>query len=136
MNTVTKNVISRPLRVAALFAVGVTLIAVPPVTHGNAPSDPAPQKEIETPHHKPQEATVTGCLLRRDKPGDFALTTRDAKLYYIQSSTVDLNAHVRHTVTITGTFLRDKQIKDDPDKSPEAQTISATKLEMIQKTCH
>jgi hypothetical protein len=39
-------------------------------------------------------------------------------------------------VTITGTFVPDKDTKDDPDKNQEVPTILASKLEMIRKTCH
>jgi hypothetical protein len=98
-------------------------------------SGTAPQKEHEAHQEKPKEVIVTGCLMKRDKPGDFALTTRDAKLYYVESTTVDLSAHVRHTVTVTGTFVPDSETRDDPDKSGEAETINVTKLEMVSKTC-
>jgi hypothetical protein len=136
MDNAMKNAISTRVRIAILVAMGMTLFASPAVPRSTAVSGPPPQKEPETQHHKPQEAIVTGCLIRRDNPGEFALTTRDAKLYYVESSTVDLAAHVRHTVTITGTFVPDKETKDDPDKDQEAQTISATKIEMVRKTCH
>ena len=95
----------------------------------------APQKDHETPHEKAKEVVATGCLMKRDKPGDFALTTRDAKLYYVESTTVDLAAHARHTVTVTGTFVPDSETRNDPDKSGEAQTINATKVVMVSKTC-
>jgi len=85
---------------------------------------------------KAKDVVETGCLIKRDKPGEFALTTQDAKLFYVESSTVDLSAHAGHTVKITGTFASDSQSERDPDKSPEAQTIIATKLEMISKSCH
>jgi len=117
-------------------ALAIALFILPPVSRA-APdsSGSAPQKEHEAPQKSP-DAVATGCLIRRDKPGEFALTTRDAKLFYAESSTVNLGAHVGHTVTIRGTFVPDSKTKDDPDKSPEAQTISVTKLEMLAKTCH
>lgn len=101
------------------------------IPSGNA----APQKEHEAHQEKPKEVVVTGCLMKRDKPGDFALTTRDAKLYYVESTIVDLSARARHTVTITGTFVPDSETRDDADKSGEAQTINATKIEMVSKSC-
>ena len=136
MSTRSKNAVSTTLRVAIFIAIGTTFLPMSAIARGKVANDPAPQKELEPPHHDPQEAVATGCLYRRDKPGDFALTTRDAKLYYVESSTVDLAAHVRHTVTITGTFVPDKDTKDDPDKNQEVPTILASKLEMIRKTCH
>jgi hypothetical protein len=136
MSAGNMNAISASLRVAIFIAIGTTLFPMYAAAQGETASDPPPQKELEAPHHEPQDAVVTGCLYRRDRPGDFALTTRDGKLYYVESSTVDLAAHVRHTVTITGTFVPDKDTKDDPDKNQEVPTISATKLEMIRKTCH
>jgi hypothetical protein len=136
MTTANKNAISASL-ILAMFVVIVTILfSMSLAAQGNAATIVPLQKEHETPHHDPQDAVVTGCLHRRDKPGDFALTTRDANLYYVESSTVDLAAHVGHTVTITGTFLPEKETKDDPDKNQEVPTISATKLEMIRKTCH
>jgi hypothetical protein len=123
---------SHVLKFILLATAGIALSM--PLTAASA-KGPTLQKEHE-PAHKSQDAVATGCLIRRDKPGDFALTTRDAKLFYVESSTVDLAAHVGHTVTIRGTFVPDSKTKDDPDKSPEAQTISVTKLEMLSKTCH
>jgi hypothetical protein len=131
-----RRVISAPLILAMLVAIVAILFSMSPATHGNTGTIVPAQKELEAPHHDSQEVVVTGCLYRRDKPGDFALTTRDGKLYYVESSTVDLAAHARHTVTITGTFVPDKDTKDDPDKNQEVPTISASKLEMIRKTCH
>ena len=123
-------------RLVALPPLAAILIAVATLTPASLAIPAAPQKDHDTPHAKPKDVVVTGCLFRRDRPGEFALTTRDAKLFYVESSTVDLAAHVRHTVTITGTFAPDSASQNDPDKSPEAQTIIASKLEMISKTCH
>ncbi|MFZ0038526.1 MAG: hypothetical protein WAK91_13945 [Candidatus Acidiferrales bacterium] len=131
-----RNAISTSLILAVFVAIVTILFSMSPDAQGNTRINVSAQKEHEAPQHEPQDAVVTGCLHRRDKPGDFALTTRDTKLYYIESSTVDLAAHVGHTVTITGIFLPDKETKDDPDKNQEVPTISATKLEMIRKTCH
>ena len=135
MSAGNSNTISASLRVAIFIAIGTTLLPMSAAARSKIGNNP-PLKELEAPHHDPQDAVVTGCLYRRDKPGDFALTTRDGKLYYVESSTVDLAAHVRHTVTITGTFVPDKDTKDDPDKNQEVPTILASKLEMIRKTCH
>jgi hypothetical protein len=135
MSAGNSNTISASLRVAIFIAIGTTLLPMSAAARSKTGNNP-PQKELEAPHHDPQDAVVTGCLYRRDRPGDFALTTRDGKLYYVESSTVDLAAHVRHTVTITGTFVPDKDTKDDPDKNQEVPTILASKLEMIRKTCH
>ncbi|HEY4741298.1 MAG TPA: hypothetical protein VIH76_11950 [Candidatus Acidoferrales bacterium] len=136
MTAGNRKTISTSFHLAVFIAITTMLLPTVPPARGNTASSAPPQKELEAPHHDPQEAVVTGCLYRRDTPGDFALTTRDGKLYYVESSTVDLAAHVRHTVTITGTFVPDKDTKDDPDKNQEVPTISATKLEMIRKTCH
>jgi hypothetical protein len=124
------------LKIMPLAALAIALFVTLPASQAAPNSnDSAPQKEHEQPQ-KSQDAVATGCLFRRDKPGEFALTTRDAKLFYAESSTIDLGAHVGHTVTIRGTFVPDSQTKNDPDKSPEAQTISVTKLEMLRKSCH
>jgi hypothetical protein len=136
MSAGNMKAISASLRVAIFIAIGTALFPMSAAAQGKIGNNPPSQKELEAPHHDPQEAVATGCLYRRDRPGDFALTTRDGKLYYVESSTVDLAAHVRHTVTITGTFVPNKDTKDDPDKNQEVPTILASKLEMIRKTCH
>jgi hypothetical protein len=78
---------------------------------------------------------ITGCLLKRDNPGSFALTTANGKLYYVTSSTVDLSKHSGHTVRITATGDRQADPSKDPNNDPEADEIVATKLEMVSKTC-
>jgi len=127
-------------RFAAVFvlvgALSTGLAAVAGTARENIIAPRAMQKNGSSSQEKQKSVVETGCLIRRDKPGDFALTTRDAKLFYVESSTVDLSAHVGHTVTLTGTFAPDSETRNDPDKAPEAQTIKVTKLEMISKTCH
>ena len=121
----------------ALVAVlSAGLAAFASAARDNAIAPAAVQKNGNSSDDKQKSVVETGCLIRRDKPGDFALTTRDAKLFYVESSTVDLAAHVGHTVTLTGTFAPDSETRNDPDKAPEAQTIKVTKLEMVSKTCH
>ena len=137
MKHTKRTAISRiPRRLVALRFLAAILFAGSTLTPSSLAIPAAPQKDHDSPHAKPKDVVVTGCLFRRDRPGEFALTTRDAKLFYVESSTVDLAAHVRHTVTITGTFAADSASQNDPDKSSEAQTIIATKLEMISKACH
>jgi hypothetical protein len=136
---------SKSSRLAAcgLFA-ALTVISLPAYSGSSAPSavPKGDSSSAATPgrdnksQDKAKDVVETGCLIRRDKPGEFALTTQDAKLFYVESSTVDLSAHAGHTVKITGTFAPESESERDPDKSPEAQTIIATKLEMISKACH
>ncbi len=121
---------------AVVAALSAGLVAIARAEHNTVSAPAAIQQNGNSAQEKQKSVVETGCLIRRDKPGDFALTTRDAKLFYVESSTVDLSAHVGHTVTVTGTFAPDSETRNDPDKAPEAQTIKVTKLEMISKTCH
>jgi hypothetical protein len=91
--------------------------------------------QSSAPAGKSESIVVTGCLVKRDAPGTFALTTANGKLFYVSSSNVDLSKHSGHTVTITGVDDRQADPKHDPNNSSEADEIVATKVEMVSKTC-
>ena len=46
--------------------------------------------------------TLTGCVQKGDDPKEYVLAAKDGSTWDIDSETVKIDAHVGHTVTITG----------------------------------
>jgi hypothetical protein len=49
-----------------------------------------------------EPTTVTGCISKGTGPGTFSITGEDGKAYSLTSTTVKLDPHVGHKVTVTG----------------------------------
>ncbi len=58
---------------------------------------------LASPAAAQEPANVTGCLSKGAAEGTFSLKGEDGKAYSLTSSTVKLDGHVGHKVTVTGT---------------------------------
>jgi hypothetical protein len=76
--------------------------------------------------------TATGCLMKSPVTNTYTITDENGKLWDLRSDSVPLNAHVGHTVTVSGTIP--KQPKDSTDTSPQNHLV-VTKLEMVRDSC-
>src|ERR1017187_8289916 len=85
----------------------VCLVAVAQSTKQDYPAtqDTAKTNAQEKQTEKPAKGTmtVTGCLQKGDEAGEFSIAGEDGKLWGLRSSTVKLEDHVGHKVTVTGT---------------------------------
>jgi hypothetical protein len=86
--------------------------------------------------------TVTGCLAKSDKAGEFVLTASDGSTWEIRSKTVKLADHVGHTVTITGnvwhpdTHGAKEKVKDAVDpNATEHGHMGVTDISMVSDSC-
>jgi hypothetical protein len=81
--------------------------------------------------------TVTGCLQKGDKFGEYSITGEDGRRYSLRSRTVELFKHVGHKVTVTGTKMREEN--EDKEKKEarggEYADLRVTDLKMISETC-
>lgn len=84
--------------------------------------------------------SVTGCL---QKSGDnYTLTADDGTVWHVRSKSVDLGAHVNHTVTLTGMGMEKTESKstatdngETTDKSKEMHRLHVSKLSMVSDSC-
>ncbi len=91
--------------------------------------------------------SVTGCLSKGTAKDTFTISGADGKAYSLTSSTVKLEQHVGHKVTVTGTSagvetgaLKDTSMaKDTSMKKPAGATgggvLSVSKLKMVSAEC-
>jgi hypothetical protein len=50
----------------------------------------------------PKASSVTGCLVKGDEPREVWLAQKDGRIYGLESSKIELNAHLGHKVIVTG----------------------------------
>ena len=53
----------------------------------------------------PKAIRVTGCLVKGDEPGEVWLAEKSGKIYGLESSRIELNAHLGRKVMVTGQVL-------------------------------
>ena len=90
----------------------------------------------------PKPMSVTGCLVRGDEPKEVWLAEKDGKIYGLETSKVDLNAHLGHKVIVTGYVLAEsgeEAGKESRNKNKTAKSETADfrvlTLKMISTTC-
>ncbi|HVC18672.1 MAG TPA: hypothetical protein VNE16_01240 [Vicinamibacterales bacterium] len=118
------------LWVAVAFASALSLTAA----YGNA------QNQTHRKHVKPVSAT--GCLTKGDERGEVWLEKKDGTIYGLESTTINLSAHLGHTVTVTGYVLPEgKEEAGEQEKGPggtgkhETADFRVLTLKMVSRTC-
>jgi hypothetical protein len=92
---------------------------------------------------KPPEAvSVTGCLVRGDEPKEVWLAESDGTIYGLESSKIELNAHLGHKVVVRGYILPEgkeeageETKKQDKSAKRETADFRVLTLKMISTTC-
>jgi hypothetical protein len=89
--------------------------------------------------------TVTGCLQKGDEPEEFSIAGEDGKVWGLRSSTVKLEEHVGHKVTVSGTITHESKAEEKKEKDEgqvekasgkeEYGDLRVTSLKMISDTC-
>jgi hypothetical protein len=89
--------------------------------------------------------TLTGCLQRSDAEGEFSITARDGKTWELHSTSIKLDNHLGHTVTVTGPRTHETKAQEKAEakregvvqaSSKEVYTeLGVTSLKMISETC-
>ena len=85
--------------------------------------------------------TITGCLQKGDREGEFAIAERDGKTWELHSANVKLDSHLGHTVTVTGPRTHETRAEAKPGavvpaSSKEAyHELGVTSLKMVSETC-
>ncbi len=97
----------------------------------------APEKKAEKSTH-----TVTGCLQKGDEAGEFSITGEDGKTWGLRSTSVKLDQHLGHKVTVTGVTghetkaeeKKEGQVENAGSKTEYAD-LDVTSLKMVSDSC-
>ena len=127
----------------------VCLVAVAQSTKQDYPAtqDTAKTNAQEKQAEKPAKGTmtVTGCLQKGDEVGEFSIAGEDGKVWGLRSSTVKLEDHLGHKVTVAGTASGESKAEAKKEKKEgevenasqkeEYRDLRVTSLKMIGDTC-
>jgi hypothetical protein len=126
-----------------VFLTSLVCMAQAPATQDKTKEAAAQEK----PAHKPVPAkTVTGCLQKGEQAAEFSITGEDGKSWDLSSTTIKLDEHVGHQVTVTGSAHRESKATEKAEEKKEGQVEKAagkeeygdlrvTELKMVSETC-
>jgi hypothetical protein len=90
----------------------------------------------------PKAVSLTGYLVIGDEPKEVWLAQKDGRIYRLESSKIELNAHLGHKVIVTGYALpeRKEEAGEEAQKQNEAgkresADFSVLTLRVINTTC-
>jgi len=93
----------------------------------------------EKPGH-PQ--TVTGCLQKGEVAGEFSIKGEDGKTWELRSTTVKLDQHLGHKVTVTGSTTHETKAEEKKEgqvqnagSKTEYADLTVTSLKMVSESC-
>ena len=96
----------------------------------------APEKKAEKSH------TVTGCLQKGDEAGEFSIKGEDGKTWGLRSTSVKLDQHIGHQVTVTGSTTHETKAEEKKEgqvenagSKTEYADLTVTNLKMVSDTC-
>ena len=94
-------------------------------------------QENQTKAKSGKSVTVTGCLQKGDEAGEYAITGDDGKRYGLRSKSVDLSKHLGHTVTVTGTKMREENEEKEKKEAGggEYAHLGVSDLKMVSESC-
>src|SRR5712692_1455049 len=88
------------------------------------------------------ETTVTGCLQKGDEADEFSITGEDGKTWGLRSSTVKLDQHLGHKVTVTGSSTHESKAEEKKEGQVEKASskeeygdLDVSSLKMVSSTC-
>jgi len=78
---------------------------------------------------------VTGCLAQGDSKNEYVIKDDSGKTFGLRAEVgVDLNAHLGHKITITGTPMKTKE-KVKAGQPEVSDHLRVSNLSMVSKTC-
>jgi hypothetical protein len=96
----------------------------------------APEKKAE------KSQTVTGCLQKGDEAGEFSLRGEDGKTWGVRSTSVKLDQHIGHQVTVTGSTTHETKAEEKKEgqvenagSKTEYADLTVTSLKMVSDSC-
>ncbi len=98
-------------------------------------------KKEDTPAPKPLQ-NVTGCIRKGDETGEVFITGEDGKTWELRSSSIKLDGHIGHKVTVTGSTTRESKAEEKREGKVEKAAgkedygdLRVTSLKLISQTC-
>jgi hypothetical protein len=106
----------------------------------------AEEKQEKKAEKSAHTQTVTGCLQKADEPGEFSITGEDGKTWGLYSTTVKLDQHLGHKVTVTGSRTHEPKAEEKAEEKKEGQVekasskkeyadLDVTSLKMVSDSC-
>ena len=96
----------------------------------------APEKKAE------KSQTVTGCLQKGDEAGEFSIKGEDGKTWGLRSTSVKLDQHIGHQVTVTGSATHETKAEEKKEgqvqnagSKTEYADLTVTSLKMVSESC-
>jgi hypothetical protein len=96
----------------------------------------APEKKAE------KSQTVTGCLQKGDEAGEFSIKGEDGKTWGLRSTSVKLDQHLGHQVTVTGSTTHETKAEEKKEgqvenagSKTEYADLTVTSLKMVSESC-
>jgi len=96
----------------------------------------APEKKAE------KSQTVTGCLQKGDEAGEFSIKGEDGKTWGLRSTSVKLDQHIGHQVTVTGSTTHETKAEEKKEgqvenagSKTEYGDLTVTSLKMVSDSC-
>ena len=74
-----------------------------------------------------ENVTVTGCLQRGDDAGEFSIIARDGKTWELHSTSIKLDNHLGHTVTVTGPRTHESEAQEKAEEKREGVVNASSK---------
>lgn len=147
-------------KLSYMLAVAVALLMCSFGAYAQSEQNPQNQAQSQEPQTQTTQAqtgkshgknvTVTGCLQKGTDPDTYTLTGNDGQTYELRSSaSVQLEQHVGHTVTVTGSWTKEsasesKKQGSQPEANPagtqknatSGKYLKVTDLKMVSETCN
>jgi hypothetical protein len=86
--------------------------------------------------------TVTGCLQKGAEAGEFSITGEDGKTWGLRSTSVKLDEHLGHKVTVTGSTTHETKAEEKKEgqvenagSKTEYADLTVTSLKMVSDSC-
>jgi SH3 domain-containing YSC84-like protein 1 len=87
--------------------------------------------------------TVTGCLQKGDEADEFSIVGRDGKTWDLHSTSVKLDEHLGHTVTVSGPRTHESKVRAEEKREGVVKAsgreryadLGVTSLKMVSETC-
>ena len=93
-----------------------------------------------------ENVTVTGCLRKGGDAGEFSIIARDGKTWELHSTSIKLDNHLGHTVTVTGPRTHESKAQEKAEEKREGvvkasskeeyANLAVTSLKMVSETCN
>src|ERR1700694_5763881 len=103
-----------------------------------------PKSEVKS--EAKENVTVTGCLQRGGDAGEFSMIARDGKTWELHSTSIKLDNHLGHTVTVTGPRTHETKAQEKAEEKREGVVkasskeeyadLGVTSLKMVSETCN